>query len=338
MSQLQKSKSIADQLKGLSILAVIGLHLLTLVSPANFFKSPNNLIFISLDQLMRFCVPVFIFLSGFGLSLKYQSQRLKLFSFYKSRLTKLLPLYLLWSAYYLFLSEYIDPWWKVLQTGPVWKIIALGWSDYHLYFVSVIFQLYLLYPLLLTIAKKHSKLLLTLSLFIQLGLYTYFSYSPNPPSDQIQNTFFLTWIFYFVFGIYLAKKKSFISPKISLILILIGLLFSVIDTHQYLNLSDNIVLAIRFSKIPQILYSFGFISFFLSLPANTLNSKILTWFGHNSYLIYLSHPVLVHLANFDLSQVPVIGALSSFAFLVVLSIMLQKKKSLKRFLFLARKP
>ncbi len=333
---LNKDKDISLQLKGLAILAVIGLHLLTFVPPQAVFTYPTNLLFISVNQALRFCVPIFIFLSGFGLSLKYLNQKIKLLKFYQSRLTKILPLYLIWSAYYLFLSEYIDPWWKVLETGPVWKILLLGWADYHLYFVSVILQLYLLFPFIHKLSLSKLKLTLMASLIAQLGLYSYFSFSQNPPSDQIQNTIFLTWIFYFILGIYLARVKSFISKKISLLLLIIGLILSIIDTHQYLQFSKNIVLAIRFAKIPQLLYSFGFISFFLNSQIKSLNNKIISWFGKHSYLIYLSHPVLVHLANFDLSEVPLTPVFISFAALLLISIIINKN-TLKRVLLFARK-
>ena len=244
---------------------------------------------------------------------------------------------MLWSTYYLFLSELIEPWWKVLETGPIWKILILGWSDYHLYFVSVIFQLYLLYPLLLKLAKKFLNPLLIVSLLTQLGFYFYYSFTKNPPPDQFQNTAFTTWIFYFIFGIYLAKKKSFITHKTSLIIAITGLVFSIIDTHRYLSFTNDIILAIRFTKIPQLLYSVGFISFFLTSPIKSNNNKLLSWLGKNSYLIYLSHPVLIHVANFDQSQVPLIGVLTSFTALIILSIAINKN-TLKRVLLLARKP
>ncbi len=335
MSSLRKDKQLALNLKGLSILAVIGLHLLTLISPQNFLELPRNFFFITLNQFLRFCVPVFIFLSGFGLSLKYNQTKFNLVEFYKCRLIKLLPLYLLWSAYYLFLSEFITPWWKVLQTGPIWKILLLGWSDYHLYFVSVIFQLYLLFPLILKLSKSFLKPMLFLSLVTQLSLYALFSFSSSPPSDQIQNTIFLSWIFYFIFGVFLSQKKTFISFKLSLILTLIGLTLSSFDTYQYLNQTQNIVLAIRFAKLPQILYSFGFINLFLTLPKKSFNNQFLSWLGKNSYLIYLSHPVLIHLAKFDLSTIPLIPVLLSFSCLSLISLI---KTPHKGALLLARKP
>jgi surface polysaccharide O-acyltransferase-like enzyme len=332
---ITKDKKLADYLKGLSILAVVGLHLLTLLPSNLFFHNPTKLIIISIDQLFRFCVPVFIFFSGFGLSLKYQTKKLNLFSFYRSRLTKLLPLYLLWSAYYLFLSEFIKPWWKVLQTGPIWKILLLGWSDYHLYFVSVIFQLYLFYPLLLKLVKSFPKATLALSFLTQLSLYAYYLLALNPPPDQVQNTLFLSWIFYFVFGIYLAGKKTFLSFRLGLLFTVLGLTLSIFDTFQYLNSTQSLILAIRFTKIAQILYSFGFITLFLNFPKKTPSNLIVNWFGLNSYLIYLSHPVLIHLLNFNLSEIPIIQTLLSFVLLVFISI---KIEHLQKGVLFARKP
>jgi probable poly-beta-1,6-N-acetyl-D-glucosamine export protein len=335
MSGLRTDKQLAFFLKGLAILAVVGLHLLTLLPSSIYFSNSTQLAFLSFDQLLRFCVPVFIFLSGYGLSLKYQTKALNLVGFYRSRIIKLLPLYLLWSAYYLFLSEFIEPWWKVLQTGPIWKILLLGWSDYHLYFISVIFQLYLLYPLLLKLIKSFPKTTLALSLLTQLGLYAYFSVTNNPPPDQIQNTLFLSWIFYFVLGIFLAGRKSFLSQKAGFLIAVFGLILSIFDTHQYLNSTQSLILAIRSTKISQLLYSFGFITFFLNRPQSTSENKLINWLGKNSFLIYLSHPVLIHLANFNPTEIPILQALLSFIIMLFISI---KIEHLQKGVLFARKP
>ena len=152
LSLINKDRLSVNSAKGIAILAVVSIHLLTLATREQFTLPPQNLIFLFLDQVMRFCVPVFIFLSGFGLMLSYQKKDFKLLKFIKKRSFKTLPLYFLWSAYYIALSILIKPWWKVLSGWSISQIIFNGRADYHLYFVPVIFKLYLVFALLKKLA------------------------------------------------------------------------------------------------------------------------------------------------------------------------------------------
>lgn len=322
-SNLHKDHFLATYLKGVAILAVISLHLYTFISPHSYLSSPQNLFILLLDQVMRFCVPLFIALSGFGLSLKYQHQPFHSFQFIRQRLSKLLPLYLVWSTYYLLLSKYIDPWWKVLHTGPIWRIILYGWADYHLYFVSVIFQLYFVFLLYMKTPVKLKKFWLPLSLITQLTAY--YSFFIHPISDQIQNTWFFSWIFYFIFGSWLANQKKFLASRLNFLIMIIGLVWSVIDSVVYLGATQNIILAIRSTKLPIIIYSFGFISFFLTVSSQLPFKKTLLWLGNYSFIIYLAHPIPLHLLKFEPNQVPWTPVILSYVILLILSIKMTKK-------------
>ena len=50
-----------------------------------------------LDQLTRFTVPLFFFLSGFGLTLQLRDKPLRLREYYRYRLSKILAPFLIWS-------------------------------------------------------------------------------------------------------------------------------------------------------------------------------------------------------------------------------------------------
>jgi surface polysaccharide O-acyltransferase-like enzyme len=63
--------SYTEELKGLAILAVVILHILSNL-PSSFITDPNHLpVILAIDQIGRFCVPLFVAISGFGLMRKY---------------------------------------------------------------------------------------------------------------------------------------------------------------------------------------------------------------------------------------------------------------------------
>ncbi len=120
--------SCTNLLKGFAILAVVAIHVI------NVFIGRNPSL-INFDQFLRFSVPLFTALSGLALAKKYLV-KLEIKNFYQSRLLKLLPLYILWSAIY---------WLVTRQSFPF---------EYHLYFVPMIFQAYLIFPFILPIIRK----------------------------------------------------------------------------------------------------------------------------------------------------------------------------------------
>ena len=326
---INKDRLTVNSAKGLSILAVVSIHLLTLATQEQFTTHPQNLIFLSLDQVMRFCVPIFIFLSGFGLSLSYQQKPFVFKSFIKKRSFTTLPLYILWSAYYIALSIFIKPWWKLLSGWSASQIIFNGRADYHLYFVPVIFKLYLVFALLKKLPKKLLLPLLSLALVIKLGLYSYFTLKIPFIPDQLQHSNILVWTGYFILGIYLASQDKFISKRSSITLIFIGLFLSVFEASKIVSSSGDIIQAIRFAKLPNFIYAIGLIGFFLTNTSKLLKNKYLAWFGQNSYLIYLAHPMPLHLLKFDLSLVPVAPTLLSYLLVIAISILILKIKPKK---------
>ena len=60
-------------LKGLAINPVIMIHIWAYL-PGIYTTSRFQLFFISVDQLGRFCVPLFLVLSGYGLAIRYKDE------------------------------------------------------------------------------------------------------------------------------------------------------------------------------------------------------------------------------------------------------------------------
>ncbi len=161
-----------DILRAVAIFGVILIHIIG--SSFHFWDqgSPAWVIFLTLDQLFRFSVPLFVFISGYTLYLKYK-QNFKYFEFYLKRAARILPWYFFWSLIiYIYIHTTVA---KGFVDYPTWKLILLGKVDYHLYFVSMIFQLYLLFPVLLWLYKKfRSNFVITLFV-LEAILYLIFS-------------------------------------------------------------------------------------------------------------------------------------------------------------------
>src|SRR5258707_920866 len=96
-------------LKGLAIIAVIVLHVLSSV-PHVFAGAMTSFSVIVTDQFLRFCVPLFIGLSGYALASRYGS-KIDLPTFFKRRVLRILPQYILWSLIFIFAMPFLYPAW-----------------------------------------------------------------------------------------------------------------------------------------------------------------------------------------------------------------------------------
>jgi membrane-bound acyltransferase YfiQ involved in biofilm formation len=173
----------------------------------------------------------------------------------------------------------------------------MGQADYHLYFVIMILQIYVLFPLLWWGMKFSEKGTLVLSLIVQICLYLIYGYAVTNQSslpillnDQKEYIFALSWIFYFVLGMYLGKNPKRISKKIAVVLLLGGMIYviaSVVGSN-----SVDLVSLLRFTKISIMAYASGLIVLLFSLSSPVFVFRILRSLGTNSYLIYLCHPLL----------------------------------------------
>ena len=65
--QEHNEMAATNQLKGLAILAVVVLHILSNI-PGKYITTPQILPWVlAIDQIARFCVPIFVAISGYGL-------------------------------------------------------------------------------------------------------------------------------------------------------------------------------------------------------------------------------------------------------------------------------
>ncbi len=302
------TKPQVDTLKGVAILEVILIHFIALFPEAWWFKSDaRSLLMVSVDQICRMSIPLFIFLSWYGLSKKYKGKPVELLSFWKSRIIKLLPLYLIW-ALGIWLMMQLIPAWRFNQEIPLYLKILIGQSDYHLYFVPLIIMLYFAFGFY-TFLPKFARLL---GLAI-IGVITLWWYSYLPTfragftwiqPDQIQYLIPLTWFWYawlggvaadFNLSHYLAKP---LMKRILLVTTVASTLFLIRDAYLPIHsgVYVSVLLAMQFTRWPVLVYATSLILLCLSTVGHwgehkTVFSKI----GVFSFFVFLAHTSLLRL-------------------------------------------
>lgn len=301
-------------LKAIAILAVIAIHILSSIKTSPFVsESKYQLIAVTLDQLSRVCVPLFVALSGYGLHLKY-SKKFSLKNFYFKRFSKLFPQYLFWSVVFVLLF-YIVPAWGSATEQPnfFWQLI-LGRADYHLYFVPMIFQIYIIFPLLLVFFKKWPTATLLLAIAVQLMWWWFFSYQDNVittwkyfAGDKEQYIWMTNWIAYFVLGMYLPKIWSWINKNKFRIASIFGAFvassaLTIFSAVKDIQSGVDPLFALKFTRYPLFIYSFFAIIFLSFLVAkfykSEQSSSLFVYLGKNSYGIYLGHTFFLRIVVF----------------------------------------
>jgi len=178
------------------------------------------------DQCVRFTVPVFFFLSGFGLT----SQLLKgpkapnalpgppkLSVFYRTRLPKIVVPFLVWSAItsYRHMAYFRELPWRSAPETAVWhflKLLFVYGFDYQYYFLIILFQFYLIFPFICRWMRRGwvvGLVFLTQLIFMMpsddlLGLIGW-----HLPA--VGSSLFVLYGFYFCIGIYAAWHPDFLA-------------------------------------------------------------------------------------------------------------------------------
>ncbi len=298
-------------LRGIAIVAVVTAHVLTNIPNGFDLQTSSWQLLLIIDQIGRFSVPLFVILSGYGFWEKYQQKKLHYFEFWWSQAKKLLPAYILISAVSYLIFLFNPHWQDPLKTKSFLLQLLLGKADYHLYFVPMIFQLYILFPIVSSIVKKFPWISLLVAFIFQIFLYMLYS-TTAPPSliskylftDQQQYFWCITWIFYFILGMHASRIIHWIQSRKKCILVtkLLCLFFLVVVIYRARNdmlNGINPITALRFTHVDTMLYATLFyFALYLFIQEKRFAKNIaqfLLSLGKNSYQIYLSHTMILRI-------------------------------------------
>ncbi|WP_165279904.1 acyltransferase [Paenibacillus protaetiae] len=144
-------------------------------------------VYIAANQLSMFAVPVFLMMNGLVLFYRYHDDwSLKqAAAFYKKRIQFILVPYLLWSVLYYAGNQLIATHQVHVDAGKFWEMLVWGKSGYHLYFMVIVIQFYVVFPILMTLVrllKLNGLAVLALGLIVQ-GVF-YFIHHWVKPIDH----------------------------------------------------------------------------------------------------------------------------------------------------------
>lgn len=195
-----------DYMRGLACIAVILTHITALGVVEYLPGSPHKILSTYMNRSFNFTVPVFIFLSGLTGFLGYTKKPFHYGVFLKKRLGKIVIPYILWVFFYY--ASFLAMGIYVLDIQYLMKSIILGDMSYHLYFIVIIVQLYLLSPLFYYVVKRwNNKYFIgamgLLNLYFMVTVYF-------PYSDRI----FFKYMFFYILGISAALNYDLFIDRI----------------------------------------------------------------------------------------------------------------------------
>ena len=300
-----------DYLRAFAILAVLAIHV-----SAGFTAIPaiNSLMIVNvvIDIFTHYAVPLFIFISGFVLYLKY-NRNYSVRSFAKKRFLRIIPPYLIFTTFYLLFGicktkilTGMYAWPSILQI--LYAYFAAG-AFYHLWFFLIIIELYLLYPVITRCYhffadRNYDWLFVVLALILQLGWEIFganYQLHMAGYDLDITNKLFLCRFFYFALGIYVcshyAEIKEWVLRKPIWTYVGPTILFTAIGSGIWLYgvwAAGTYATYSRYESLMQPLsYLFTFALLYVLCHKLVSGKKDVKWLltiGAYSFGIFLIHP------------------------------------------------
>ncbi|QNH55322.1 acyltransferase [Selenomonas timonae] len=311
--------SAVEAIRGISMMGVIGIHI-----GAEYLANPSpNIHLVALFDIgTRFSVPIFFFISAFGLF--YGQSPSAPFS-YRDFLVRrgravMIP-YLVWSLFYLIHDAYAyGVGFPPLTALP--GILFFGNAKYQLYFMVILIWFYLLMPLWRILLARMTLPLLAVILLVQIGFDYWSSFSTAfnlyvyglPEGTLLRallfyrlNYWVMHYVFIFLLGGYVALHfdafrawmERNTARLYALGIVSLGALlawyYKLILVDGYTPL-EGIYTAHQLSPLG-IFYTIGatlaLFAFFTRLGTENALGRAFQLLGKHSYFIYLAHPVAI---------------------------------------------
>ncbi|MFB5251698.1 acyltransferase [Bacillus mycoides] len=305
----------------------------------------QSLIMGMLFNLAKFSAPAFIFIVGFHLIRQYTKQLVYKEYIYEKATHLLIP-YFFWSILYLVTTNDII----TLQGGI--KNLLLGTAAPHLWYVIMMFQIHLLFPLLCTLFywfqkrtenKKDIYKYMTIFACLYFFLMWYSSHYIFNGEKLTSSTIlhytdrsFFFYSFYFVMGgiaaVALQTWRIFVMKHIPLITILFFILFLFINYELFSFYGANSIhlTVSTYLKPSMFLYivceiMILYVLSIMIVKRRGLLYKTLKFIGNYTYGAYLAHFFFLHIGTkflslFALQENTIIYSLLLFSVTAVLSI------------------
>jgi peptidoglycan/LPS O-acetylase OafA/YrhL len=294
-----------DIIRAIAILAVVVIH-----GTSNAVMLPlgtvSQAVFFTVNRLSHFTVPVFIWVSGLVLFYSYYDawDKRSAFAFMVKRLRLILVPYVLWSIFYYVFNQWmfhsvvhLDPWYLI-------KLLISGNASYHLYYIIIILQFYLVFPVLISLCKRSAKfrlLLIPIGIGVEAAFYSFSHWvRPIPYFESLFPGYCALFAFGAFTGIYHAEVLRWVNHW-SVWVYVTCLLSGTAFTGMYVGSQYGIVsFENTWYELVLLLYCGA-----TALSVLLFGQKLLgqnPWYagallslGSASFGIYLAHPALLTL-------------------------------------------
>jgi surface polysaccharide O-acyltransferase-like enzyme len=318
-------------LRGFAFLAVVLQHAIGHYAAVPDAKLEDGVLMGLLLLSAKFAVPMFIFITGLVLFYNYDGG-VRFFPFVRKRFRDIGLPYLPWALLYALRGHHPAlSWESVRRLGLE---VLTGTASYHLWYIVMIFQLYLLFPLLqravlradrsAAAAKGGAAVLILLGMFYvwYTGVRGTFSDAVGRLSIPVLSDLFTTYddrnalhfFYYFLLGaaagLHLERWKAFLTAYRAYIRIGYGVMFGVMlyVTISRFQLSPHLTIQYNATFLVQPL-----MAVFLIAAVTAMHAEALTFagsapnrlraavrhIGSLSYVAYLAHALVLEKAEWS---------------------------------------
>lgn len=316
-----------DILRGLTFLAIVMQHTLACFIYKPELAGAPALVSAFLLVLIRYAVPMFIFITGLVLFYNHSDKEFSYPNFIKKRFTQIFIPYAVWTViYYFWPGGRSAGNWADIISG-IGRLIVNGDACYHLWFMVAIIQFYLLFPLfrwLLLKLRNKAGWTLGICLGLYIGLMWFNSYQAPQLYDQVhspllktvlayRDRLFISWFFYFIlggyFGLYARKLRIILAAvqksNVYVFLFSFILVLYIVANTGHVNSAGiytmNFLFTLPLTPMMVVYLTSSIITIYYLSLTRFLKNRPLTWilktFGRYSYGCYFVHAMVLYYTN-----------------------------------------
>lgn len=246
------------------------------------------------DSLVRFCVPIFLMISGALILPRIGS----ISNFFKKRVSRIFFPFMFWSLLYVAFNLSVS-----LENKNIFIYILTQLRDgasFHLWYIYLIIGMYLFFPVLgkWVVNAEKNEILYFIVIWLLVILFSIPMLSKFKPNITLN--YFAGYIGYPILGYYLANFAAHKNIKlVSVLLIVIGTLATIIGTHIETKAKGSfVVFYYEYLSLNVLMTSVGMFLFFRFFEfQNKKITAIVNFVGTYSYGIYLSHILVLSFLN-----------------------------------------
>jgi len=320
-----KRLELIDFLKGFSIFTIIVYHFLDQL----ILKFPFN-------KLILFGgtgVHLFVLISGLGLYLSYLKKPIPYLSFLQRRFSKIYAPYILIILISAFISFFIpvypNSWYALGGHVFMYKMFdetIMGSYGYPLWFISLIFQFYLVFYVLVYFKKKTKNSWFILICLLISNIWPVLVVMLGKEDERIWNSFFLQHLWEFAIGMVIATMiasgNNLTKYKFKPIYFLLaGILNCALYAALALKCGE---VGKMFNDIPALI-GYSCIAIWIYLLGIQKIKEFFLFTGRISYSLYLTHILILNIAMIAFKRIHLPLTLSfALIFCYLLSFYYQK--------------